>query len=48
MVEDVQIAVKGQKPVHFFGRMGGNLPMQKEILDKIIAIHEDPNKEALD
>ena len=48
MVEDVQIAVKGQKPVHFFGRMGGNLPMQKEILDKIIAIHENPEKEALD
>ncbi len=48
MVEDVQIAVRGQKPVHFYGRMGGNLPMQKEILDKIIAIHEDPMKEALD
>ena len=48
MVEDVQIAVRGQKPVHFYGRMGGNLPMQKEILDKIIAIHENPEKEALD
>ena len=48
MVEDVQLAVRGQKPVHFYGRMGGNLPMQKDILDKIIAIHNDPEKEALD
>ena len=40
MVEDVKLAVNGQKPVHFFGRMGGNLPTQKQILDKIIEIHE--------
>ncbi|MBO7451959.1 MAG: 3-methyl-2-oxobutanoate dehydrogenase subunit VorB, partial [Clostridiales bacterium] len=36
MVEDVRLAVNGQKPVYFHGRMGGNLPTQKEILDKII------------
>lgn len=35
MVEDVRLAVNGQKPVEFLGRMGGNLPTQKEILDKI-------------
>ena len=44
MVEDVRLAVEGRKPVHFYGRMGGNLPTQKEILDKIIAIHNDPNE----
>lgn len=40
MVEDVRLAVNGQKPVYFHGRMGGNLPTQKEILDKIVEIHK--------
>ncbi len=43
MVEDVRLAVNGQKPVFFHGRMGGNLPTQKEILDKIIEIHKGGN-----
>ncbi|MDW7656009.1 MAG: 3-methyl-2-oxobutanoate dehydrogenase subunit VorB [Bacillota bacterium] len=38
MVEDVRLAVNGQKPVFFYGRTGGNLPTQKEILDKIRSI----------
>jgi 2-oxoglutarate ferredoxin oxidoreductase subunit alpha len=41
MVEDVRLAVNGKKPVHFYGRMGGNLPGQQEILDRIIKIHEE-------
>lgn len=41
MVEDVRLAVNGAKPVHFYGRMGGNLPGQQEILDQIIRIHEE-------
>jgi len=35
MVEDVRLAVNGQKPVYFHGRTGGNLPTQQEILDKV-------------
>jgi len=35
MVEDVRLAVNGKCPVHFYGRMGGIIPTQKEILDKI-------------
>lgn len=35
MVEDVRLAVNGKKPVHFFGRTGGMIPTQDEILDKI-------------
>ncbi|HHV28574.1 3-methyl-2-oxobutanoate dehydrogenase subunit VorB [Acetivibrio mesophilus] len=35
MVEDVKMAVNGKKPVYFHGRMGGMIPTQKEILDKI-------------
>jgi 2-oxoglutarate ferredoxin oxidoreductase subunit alpha len=35
MIEDVRLAVNGKKPVYFHGRMGGMIPTQKEILDKI-------------
>lgn len=35
MVEDVRLAVNGKKPVHFYGRMGGMIPKEVEILDKI-------------
>jgi 2-oxoglutarate ferredoxin oxidoreductase subunit alpha len=33
MVEDVRLGVNGQKPVHFFGKMGGILPTPEEILE---------------
>ncbi|MGI6327117.1 MAG: 3-methyl-2-oxobutanoate dehydrogenase subunit VorB [Saccharofermentanales bacterium] len=36
MVEDVRLAVDGMKPIAFLGRSGGNLPTQKEILQKIM------------
>ena len=35
MVEDVRLAVNGQKPVHFFGKMGGILPTPEEILENL-------------
>ncbi|HOQ07350.1 MAG TPA: 3-methyl-2-oxobutanoate dehydrogenase subunit VorB [Clostridiales bacterium] len=35
MVEDVRLAVNGKRPVYFHGRMGGMIPTQKEILEKI-------------
>lgn len=35
MLEDVRLALNGKKPVYFHGRMGGMLPTQQEILDKI-------------
>lgn len=35
MVEDVRLAVNGKCPVHFYGRMGGMVPSQQEILDEI-------------
>ncbi|MFW5996160.1 MAG: 3-methyl-2-oxobutanoate dehydrogenase subunit VorB [Halanaerobiaceae bacterium] len=35
MVEDVKLAVKGKKPVHFHGRPGGIMPSPPEILTKI-------------
>ena len=35
MIEDVKLAINGKNDVHFYGRMGGMLPTQAEILDKI-------------
>ncbi len=44
MVEDVRLAINGKVPVHFYGRMGGNLPTQKEILDKVKEVIGKENK----
>lgn len=35
MVEDVMLAVKGKAEVDFYGRMGGGIPTEEEILAKI-------------
>lgn len=40
MVEDVRLAVNGRNRVYFHGRMGGKVPSQQEILDKIKGILE--------
>lgn len=35
MVEDVTLAAKGRKPVHFYGRSGGMIPTPREVADRI-------------
>ncbi|MDP2913333.1 MAG: 3-methyl-2-oxobutanoate dehydrogenase subunit VorB [Candidatus Omnitrophota bacterium] len=35
MVEDVRLAVNGKATVEFYGRMGGGIPSEEEILDRI-------------
>lgn len=35
MVEDVRLAVNGKNSVYFHGRMGGMVPTQREVFDKI-------------
>ena len=35
MIEDVKLAVNGRKPVEFYGRTGGMLPTQAEVIQKI-------------
>jgi 2-oxoglutarate ferredoxin oxidoreductase subunit alpha len=42
MLDDVRAAVKGQKPVEFFGRMGGIVPMPDEVLAEIHRLVENP------
>jgi len=35
MVEDVRLALNGQRPVEFYGRVGGNVPTVEELLAKV-------------
>ncbi|MCL1829989.1 MAG: 3-methyl-2-oxobutanoate dehydrogenase subunit VorB [Oscillospiraceae bacterium] len=38
MVEDVRLAVNGKIPVHFYGRNGGILPTQQEIINQLLEL----------
>jgi 2-oxoglutarate ferredoxin oxidoreductase subunit alpha len=38
MLEDVQLAAMGRCPVDFYGRMGGGIPAEDEILAKVEAV----------
>ncbi len=38
MVEDVRLAVNGKVPVEFFGRMGGGIPSEEEIMARVEAM----------
>jgi 2-oxoglutarate ferredoxin oxidoreductase subunit alpha len=40
MVEDVQMALKGTRPIHFHNRMGGMLVSPDEVISKVTAIVE--------
>ncbi|RYD02519.1 hypothetical protein N752_24635 [Desulforamulus aquiferis] len=35
MIEDVKLAVNGKKPVHFYGRSGGMVPLAKDVLAQV-------------
>jgi 2-oxoglutarate ferredoxin oxidoreductase subunit alpha len=38
MVEDVKLAVEGKAKVEFFGRSGGGIPKEEEIIKKILTL----------
>lgn len=38
MIEDVQLALTAKKPVYFYGRPGGMLPVAKDIVDNLLKI----------
>lgn len=38
MVEDVELAVRCQRPVYFYGRMGGNIPSADELCQQILKV----------
>jgi 2-oxoglutarate ferredoxin oxidoreductase subunit alpha len=35
MVEDVELSVKGAKPVHWYGKCGGEVPTPEEVMEEI-------------
>ena len=39
MVDDVRLAVNGERPVDFYGRTGGMVPTVNELVDKILALN---------
>ena len=41
MVDDVRLAVNGEKPVYFHGRTGGAIPGVNEIYEQILKIKEE-------
>ena len=38
MIEDVKLATQCSKPVHFYGRTGGNIPEAEEVCQEIVKI----------
>lgn len=43
LVEDVRLAVKGQRPVYFYGRTGGMVPTTDELVQQIVLASEGDN-----
>ena len=52
MVDDVRLAVSGERPVHFYGRMGGMVPTVAEVVEQIKLYAEpslkNPTEQKLD
>jgi len=44
MVDDVRLAVNGERPVHFYGRMGGMVPTVSEVVEEIKKYAEPSQK----
>ena len=40
MVDDVRLAVNGERPVEFYGRTGGMVPTSLEVMEKAMKIWE--------
>ena len=48
MIEDVQQAVRGERPIHFYNRMGGMLASPEEVADKVRQILAGTSQEVCD
>lgn len=42
MLDDVLLALRGQVPVEFYGRLGGMVPFPDEILAEIHRMEKEP------
>ncbi|MBD3867230.1 MAG: 3-methyl-2-oxobutanoate dehydrogenase subunit VorB [Acidobacteria bacterium] len=45
MIEDVRLALEGNKPIHFHGRMGGMLASPEEVMEKVKEIKAGKSQE---
>ena len=45
MIEDVQLALEGSRPIHFHHRMGGMLVSPDEVVGKVKAIVDGSSEE---
>jgi 2-oxoglutarate ferredoxin oxidoreductase subunit alpha len=45
MIEDVRLALEGNKPIHFHGRMGGMLASPEEVMEKVKEIQAGKSRE---
>jgi 2-oxoglutarate ferredoxin oxidoreductase subunit alpha len=35
MIEDVERSVSGQRPVHWYGKCGGEVPTPEEVMEEV-------------
>ena len=47
MIEDVQLALKGARPIHFHCRVGGMLVSPDEVVEKVRAIAAGTSEEVI-
>lgn len=43
MIDDVRLAVNGERPVEFYGRSGGMVPTVNDIVDKVMELNGEEN-----
>ncbi|MFZ2656567.1 MAG: 3-methyl-2-oxobutanoate dehydrogenase subunit VorB [Victivallales bacterium] len=43
MLDDVKLSMKSQIPLHFYSRMGGNLPTEQDIIKKYLSVQGKKN-----
>ena len=48
MIEDVRLALDGARPVHLIRRTGGNLIQEDAVLERVLALAQNPEKELAD
>jgi 2-oxoglutarate ferredoxin oxidoreductase subunit alpha len=40
MIEDVERSIKGNRPVHWYGKCGGEVPSPEDVMDVVLELAE--------
>jgi len=43
MLDDIKLSMESDIPLHFYSRMGGNLPNEQDIINKYLSVHGKTN-----